>query len=131
MILATLNKLCIYKELPMQQLLLGSTASQKFENQQVLLVIHQTWNERCYGKIPFKEMEDFRALNSDLDFKSFDKPQKDTYMGEYWKEYPIFSLCMHSQFEPNKLDYFALKGYWASYTRVPFHGESGYQPEVL
>jgi hypothetical protein len=131
MVRATFNKLRIYEELPIQQLLLDGPASQKFENQQILLAIHQTWKERSYGKIARKETEDFRALNPPLDFKPFYKVQKDTHMGEYWEGSPIFSLCVRSQFEPMKPNFFDLEGPWARYSRFPFYGEIRHQPIVL
>ena len=131
MIHATFSKLRIYKELPIQQLHLDGPASQKFENQQILLAIHQDCKERFHSKITCKKMVDFRALNPALDFKPFDKVQKDTYMGEYWGRKLILSLRMYSQFEPMKPDFFAFKGSCVRYSRFPFYGEIRHQPIVL
>lgn len=105
MIRATFNKLRIYKELPMQQLS-DSAAIQKFENQLIAPVVYQTWEDRYFGKTHLKEIKGFRALNPDLDFKLFDKAQREAYMREYWGEHPIFSIYMHSQFGPMKADIF-------------------------
>ena len=127
MIRATFNKLRIYKELPMQQLS-DSDATQKFENQLIAPVACQTWEDRYFGKTHLKEIEGFRAPYPNLDFKLFDKAQKDAYVGEYSGGNPIFSLCMHSQFEPMNRDFFALRVLGQSTPEFPFMGKANISP---
>jgi mannosyltransferase OCH1-like enzyme len=105
MIRATLNKLSIYTELPMLELH-DRDATQQFTNQIIEPVVYQTWEDRFVGKTHFKEIELFRALNPDLNFKLFDRQQRETYMREYWGEHPIFPIFTESQFGPMKADIF-------------------------
>jgi mannosyltransferase OCH1-like enzyme len=105
MIRATLNKLRIYTELPMLELQ-DRNATQQFTNQLIAPVVYQTWEDRFVGKTHFKEIELFRALNPELDFKLFDRQQRESYMREYWGEHPIYRIFTESQFGPMKADIF-------------------------
>lgn len=105
MIRTALYKLRIYAELPMLELH-DRNATQQFTNQLIAPVVYQTWEDRFVGKTHFKEIELFRALNSDLDFKLFDRHQRESYMREYWGEHPIYPIFTGSQFGPMKADIF-------------------------
>lgn len=105
MIRTALNKLRIYAELPMLELH-DRKATQQFTNQLIAPVVYQTWEDRFVGKTHFKEIELFRALNPDLDFKLFDRHQRESYMREYWGEHPIYPIFTESQFGPMKADIF-------------------------
>jgi mannosyltransferase OCH1-like enzyme len=105
MIRGTLNKLRIYKELPMLKLQ-DSDASEQFTNQKISPVVYQTWEDHFFGKTHFKEIQQFRALNPELDFKLFDKSQRESYMQEFWGEHAIYPIFTQSQFGPMQADIF-------------------------
>ena len=105
MLRAIFNKLRIYTELPMVELI-DSKATQPFFNALIAPVLYQTWEDHFFGKTHFKEIERFRALNPDLDFRLFDKSDREAYMREFWGEHPIYPIFTQSQLGPMKADIF-------------------------
>ena len=105
MLRATFNKLRIYAELPMVELK-DSLATRPFSNVMIAPVVYQTWEDHLFGKTHFKEIQRFRALNPDLDFRLFDGSDREVYMQEFWGDHPIYPIFTQSQLGPMKADIF-------------------------
>lgn len=88
------------------QLLSDQIATKKFEHDHIPPYVYQTWVNRQFGKTLYKNIIDFRNLNSDLNFHLFDNQKIEAYMEEYWGDHPIFQIYQNSQFGPSKADIF-------------------------
>lgn len=66
----------------------------------------QTWEENAFGKRHLKSINQFRKLNSDMNFELYDKYARDTYMQQFWGSHPIHQIYERAVFGALKADLF-------------------------
>ena len=68
--------------------------------------IYQTWENNLFGKTHYKELINFRNLNSNYNFFIFDKNKRDQYMKKYWGENEIYPVYKKARYGQMKADIF-------------------------
>ncbi len=69
-------------------------------------VVHQTWEDRRFGRSHRAAIERFRDLNPGWAFTLWDREQRDAYLRERWRGHPIADIYERSQFGPMRADIF-------------------------
>lgn len=80
--------------------------STKNYKQKINTIVHQTWENRLFGKTHTKEIHNFRKLNPNLDFKIYDVDERDEYMFKNWGKHPIYHIFNNALYGPMKSDIF-------------------------
>ncbi len=103
-------------------------------SQAIPRVVYQTSRSRSVHPKHYASLQQFRDLNSDLDFVCFDDSDVDEYMAQNWSSEPIYDIFRRSQFGQMKADIFRYcliwdrGGYWFDFTKqcdkplTSFHG---------
>ena len=92
-------------------------------NQIIPRVVYQTSRSRFIHPKHRDSLEQFRQLNSDLDFVLFDDSDVDAYMAKNWSSEPIYEVFRRALFGQMKADIFRycliwdLGGYWFDFTK--------------
>jgi len=68
--------------------------------------VYQTWENNLFGKTHFKELVNFRNLNSNYNFFIFDKDKRDQYMEQHWSKNDIYQVYKKARFGQIKADIF-------------------------
>lgn len=66
----------------------------------------QTWEENTFGKRHLKSINQFRKLNSDMNFELYDKYARDNYMQQFWGDHPIYPIYQRAVFGALQADLF-------------------------
>ena len=69
-------------------------------------VSYQTWVDNQFGQTHFREISNFRALNSDLAWVLFDDEKMNSYMQKSWSDSEIYEVYLRSKFGPMRADIF-------------------------
>jgi mannosyltransferase OCH1-like enzyme len=69
-------------------------------------VSYQTWVDNQFGQTHFREISNFRALNSDLAWVLFDDEKMNSYMQKSWSDSEIYEVYIRSKFGPMRADIF-------------------------
>ena len=67
---------------------------------------YQTWVDNQFGQTHYREISNFRALNSDLAWVLFDDEAMNSYMKKSWSEREIYEVYTRSKFGPMRADIF-------------------------
>lgn len=101
----TIDSLRIKKnEFPLIELIDATTKS--LNDWTIPAVCYQTWVDNKFGKTHYKEIANFRALNSDLAWVLFDDEKMNSYMQRAWSGNEIFEVYARSKFGPMRADIF-------------------------
>ena len=74
--------------------------------QKINTIVHQTWENKLFGKTHSKELYKFRNLNPNLEFKIYNALERDDYMFRNWGEHPIYNIFTNTLYGPMKSDIF-------------------------
>lgn len=81
-------------------------ATQRGRDQRIPKTLYQTFSVPFFGKSHFKELQNFRKTNPELDFIFFSEEDRDQWMQEHWGGTLIHEIFCNLQFGPAKADIF-------------------------
>jgi mannosyltransferase OCH1-like enzyme len=69
-------------------------------------VLYQTSETGLLGRTHYREIQNFRNLNPDINFEFYDRERRDQYMREHWHGHPLADIYFRSLFGQVNADIF-------------------------
>ena len=93
-------------EMPLQEIEKNTPAILPLAGRLIPNVVYQTWINNLFGKTHSQGIQNFRALNPEMEFNLYDSYDLDFYMQNSYGAHPIYQVYKNTKFGPMKADIF-------------------------